>query len=114
MSKLQKIYSFITKKKPSPEYTRWQWRFKAIQLYVCAIGMDLSGLKLNELDVNYYFHRITYEQAYGFNFVYYAGVHGLLMGLALWKLFEIYWWGKGKVEQLKMEKYIDKRLTNEL
>lgn len=101
MGKIRKIIAFLKRKKPSPAYTRRQWIMKAATLFICAVGMDLSGLKLNELDVGYYFHRLSYEQAYGLNFAYYAGLHGLFWGLALWKLFEMYWWGREKVQEIR-------------
>jgi len=83
----------------NPEYSRLDWIFKAITLYLCYVGMDLSGLKLNELDVQYYFGKISYETAYGLPSMYYWAVHGLCMGLALWKMFEMLWWGQAKVRE---------------
>lgn len=55
--------------------------------------MDLSGLKLRDLDI--------LGQSYGVNYAYYAAINGLFMGLAAWKMFEIYWWGKDHAEKLR-------------
>lgn len=101
MEKLKKINAFLHKKKPSPDYTRNQLIMKAITLFLAAEGMDASGLKLYSLETSYALRQISYEAAFGLPTIWYYFVHGMCMGLALWKLFEFYWWGKDQVLYMK-------------
>jgi hypothetical protein len=90
----QRVYGFFRRKKTSPEYTRRQWIMKCTQIFLCCVGMEMSGLKLYQLDTDFALRRISYEAAYGLPSLYYWVVNGLCMGLAFWKLLEVYWWGK--------------------
>ena len=94
MNILRKLTGFIKARPTSPQYTKREWIFKCTTLFLAAVGMDLTGAKLYFFDSEYYYGRLNYEQAYGFQNIYFWAMHGLCLALALWKLFEIYWWGK--------------------
>jgi len=62
-------------------------------LGVSAIGYQLAGLKINDIELNLYYGKIA---RYGPDYVFYMGVEGLFLALALWRLFEVYWWAKNR------------------
>lgn len=92
----------------SPEYTRRQWIMKAFTLYLCAMGMELSGLQIYGIEnplaktgtkIQFPGQFLNADAAITpWQFYMYA-VHGLTMGLAFWKILEIYWWGKDRVSE---------------
>lgn len=75
-----------------PEYSRRAWIFKAAMLFVSALGMELSGLKIASLEEVASINHAALDPTY----TYFAGVNGLFMGLALWRLLELYWWAKNR------------------
>ena len=77
-----------------PEYTRFQWYFKGLMLFISAVGYQLAGLKINDIELNLYYGKIA---AYGADYVFYMGVEGLFLALGLWRLMEIYWWAKNRL-----------------
>ncbi len=86
----------------SPEYTRRQWIMKGVQLYLCAIAMDLAGAQIYHREVLYALRQASFEEAfYSPQVLYYYAVVGLALGLATWKLFEMYWWAKDRVEAME-------------
>jgi len=98
---MNKLLVLLRRKAKSPEYTRQQWIMKGAQIYICAVGMDLSGAKLYWYEAELHYNRMTPQEAYGPYYAYLCGIHGLLIALALWRLLEMYWWGKDHVEKLR-------------
>lgn len=82
------IYSFLKKyNKKSPCYTWRTWLFKCIQLYIYAVGADLAGARI-----------AAYTGATDFMYIYYCGVQGFFLGAGFYRILEIYWYGKDRVE----------------
>lgn len=92
--KIKAFILLIKKKGKQPEYTFKTWCFKCGQLFIYVMGMELSGLRVYELDAKLIKGMITMQEARGFNYVYFAGLNGLFMGLALWRMFELFWWAR--------------------
>jgi len=67
---------------------------KIITLFICAVGLDRSGNKVFNFEVDYAYQRISAEAAFGAEYTYYMAVSALFLGLAFWKLLELYWLGK--------------------
>ena len=82
-------------KQSRPEYSRGQWYFKNLMLFISAIGYTLAGYKINDIEVNKYYSKIL---NYGPDYVFYMGVEGLFLALALWRILEIYWWAKNRAQ----------------
>jgi hypothetical protein len=95
----QRLKTLLNKRKLSPEYTRRQWIFKCSQIFLCAIGMELSGLRIYAAEISVFSGHIAPAYAYNYMYVYYCAVHGLCMALALWRILEIYWWAKDRTER---------------
>jgi hypothetical protein len=90
---------FLRKKAKSPNYTVRQFVFKGIQILLYAVAFDLAGAKIYELEVQYALNQITHYEAFGPQTIYYYLVCGLCIGLAFWKLLEVYWFGKDRLEE---------------
>src|SRR4030042_1567566 len=93
-----KIKAFAKAKPVSKPLTRYQFYMKIITLYICAVGLDLSGNKVFNFEVDYAYQRISAEAAFGWEYTYYMAVSALFLGLAFWKLLELYWMGKDAVK----------------
>jgi hypothetical protein len=87
-----RIYQ-IKFKSARPQYSRLQWYFKGLMLIISALGFQLAGLKINDIELNLYYGKIV---SYGPDYIFYMGVEGLFLALALWRLLEIYWWAKNR------------------
>lgn len=72
-----------------PEYTRFQWCFKLVMLFISAIGFQLAGLKINDLEFK--------GLIYGLDYIFFMMFEGLFLALGLWRLLEVYWWAKNRV-----------------
>lgn len=93
----EKIKAFTKKKKHSPDYSRGQWWFKCGLLGLCAIALDMVGQKIGSIDIDYEMGRLTAATAHGSMYGVYLGAQGMLIGLAVWRLLEMYWWAKDRV-----------------
>lgn len=82
-------------KAANPQYTRGQWYFKIFMLGLVAVAYQFVGYKLHDIELNLYYGRIV---SYGLDYVFLMGTQGLLLGLAVWRLLEVYWWAKNKVK----------------
>jgi len=80
-----------------PEYSRKEWFFKIFMLGLSGLTYQFLGLKINDLELNLYYGKIL---AYGLDYVFLLGCQGIVLALALWRLLEIYWYGKNKVKDL--------------
>lgn len=90
----KEIKVFIRKKPVSKPLTRFQFYSKIASLFICAIGLDMSGQRVFNFDSDYAYGRITYAQYQSVEYTYYMAISGLFLGLAFWKLLELYWLGK--------------------
>lgn len=82
-------------KAANPQYSRGQWYFKIFMLGLSALAYQFVGYKINDIELNKYYGRIA---AYGPDYIFLLGSQGLLLGLAVWRLLEVYWWAKNKVK----------------
>lgn len=95
---------FLTRKRESPEFTKRQFVFKAVQIYLCYLGFDFAGSHIYSLETQYAYGKITaYQAFYAPNVLYYYFITGFCLANGLWKLFEIYWWGKDRVKRLSLD-----------
>lgn len=93
----RKLSRLIHAKPKSPDYTPRQLIFKCVLLFTCAIALDVVGQKIRSIELAVYYYQIP---AYGADYYFYIAVSGLLIGLGTWRLLELYWFGKEKVQKL--------------
>jgi len=79
----------------NPEYSRGQWVLKCVLLGSAALTYELVGFKIHDIELNLYYGKIM---AYGVDYVFLLGVQGLMLGLCVWRLLEVYWWAKNRIE----------------
>jgi hypothetical protein len=109
MEKLKKLQ----RHKASPNFTRRQWIFKAIQIYLCYLGADFSGSQIYNLEIKYAHNQISaYQAFYAPMVLYYYLVSGFCLANAFWKLIEMYWWGKDHLKALRLEKLQENTLKD--
>ena len=85
----------------TPDYSRKQLIFKAIHIFLGALCMDQTGIKLYWFESEFYYRRLTYDQAYGLEFAVFAALHGLFMGLTFFRILELFWFGRKKLNELR-------------
>lgn len=97
----QALFSKIKKSglNKNPEYSRREWIFKAVQIYLCYLGFDLAGAHIYSLEVKFAYGQISaYEAFYSPMVLYYYFITGFCLANILWKLFEMYWWAKNRCD----------------
>ena len=92
----EKIAWFFKKKKKITEYSRRKWWVMNIQLFIYAMGVAFTGNKIGELE---YYIRLGMGET-DFFYVYVMCLHGVFLGLAAFRLFEVYWYAKDVNEGL--------------
>lgn len=96
---INKIYVLRDKTKSArPIYSKKEWFLKMFLLGLGSVTYDFLGRKINDIELNLYYGKII---NYGFDYVFYLGSQGLLLGILTWRLFEVYWWAKNTVHDDK-------------
>lgn len=68
------------------DYSRFNFVIMCLQLYIYAVGLELTGLRIYDLEFK--------SQVFGLDYVYFCGLNGLFLGLGVYRLLEIYWYAK--------------------
>jgi len=94
MNFIKKIKAFTQKKTEFKPLTRFQFYSKIVSLYICAVGLDMSGNRVFNIEVNQALSNMAPVSLYTLEYTYYMAINGLFLGLAFWKLLELAWYGK--------------------
>lgn len=103
MHKIREIINKLqekSKRAKQPLYTRQEFYQKLVLILFNMIAVAFLGQKLAWYDEQVYLRifSVGYVQSLP-EYWFYLGVQGLLLGLAFWRLLEVYWYGKYLVKE---------------
>lgn len=92
---------FLAAHPKSPDYTVKQFAYKGVSFLIACFGMDLASARIGWYDYQVWNGFMSGAEAHGVYYAWCCVLVGLFFGLALFRIMEMYWFGKDLANKLR-------------